>query len=171
MQSAFSISCQRLCRVFEFMLGSIVAALVLIVLWGVAASYVVGSPSWWTEETARLLLIWLTMLGAPVALARHEHLGLEVFVDTLDPATRRRVAIFSELVVLVFSLTVLLIGGGYLVTETLRAGQNTPALNLPMGYVYLATPIGGLGLVLVGIDRLWRLLTDEIAPHAEAPQS
>jgi TRAP-type C4-dicarboxylate transport system permease small subunit len=170
-QQSFSTSCRWLCRVLEFALVSIVAALVLIVLWGVAARFLFDAPSWWTEETARLLLIWLTMLGAPVALARHEHLGLEVFVDTLDPATRRRVAIFSELVVLVFSLTVLLIGGGYLVTETLRAGQNTPALNLPMGYVYLATPIGGLGMLLVGIDRLWRLLTDEMAPHAEAPQS
>ena len=170
MQRAFSTGCRRLCRILEVLLGSVVAALVLIVLWGVATSYVAGSPSWWTEETARLLLIWLTMLGAPVALARHEHLGLEVFVDTVDPATRRRVAIFSELVVLGFSLTVLLIGGSYLVAETLRAGQNTPALNIPMGYAYLATPIGGLGLVLVGIDRLWRLLTSVNDHQPEAPQ-
>ena len=149
---------------------AIVAALVLIVLWGVAARFLFDAPSWWTEETARLLLIWLTMLGAPVALARHEHLGLEVYVETLDPATRRRVAVFSEVVVLLFSLTVLLIGGGYLVSETLRAGQTTPALNVPMGYAYLATPIGGLGMVLVGVDRLWRLFTTEHQPQAEAPQ-
>ncbi|QDV74465.1 TRAP transporter small permease [Botrimarina mediterranea] len=170
MQQAFSTSCRGLCRLLEFALTAIVAALVLIVLWGVATRFLFDAPSWWTEETARLLLIWLTMLGAPVALARHEHLGLEVFVDTLDPATRRRVALFSEIVVLVFSLTVLLIGGGYLVAETLRAGQNTPALNIPMGYAYLATPIGGLGLVLVGVDRLWRLLATASDSQPEAPQ-
>lgn len=170
MQQAFSSSCRWLCRALEFVLASIVVALVLIVLWGVAARFLFDAPSWWTEETARLLLIWLTMLGAPVALARHEHLGLEVFVETLDPATRRRVAVFSELVVLVFALTVLLVGGGYLVAETLRAGQNTPALNVPMGYAYLATPIGGLGLVLVGVDRLWRLLTTDIQAQSEAPK-
>jgi len=171
MQNAFSTLCRWLCRALEFALTAIVAALVLIVLWGVAARFLFDAPSWWTEESARLLLIWLTMLGAPVALARHEHLGLEVFVETLDPATRRRVAIFSEVVVIVFSLTVLLYGGGVLVNETLRAGQSTPALGVPMGYAYLAAPIGGLGLVLVGVERLWRLLAANDRPLTEAPQS
>ncbi len=171
MQQKFSRSCRWLCQTLEFALAAIVAALVLIVLWGVASRFLFDAPSWWTEELARLLLIWLTMLGAPVALARHEHLGLEVFVETLDAATRRRLAIFSELVVIVFSLTVLLYGGGILVTETLRAGQSTPALGVPMGYAYLAAPIGGLGLVMVGVDRLWRLFAADAGPLTKAPRS
>lgn len=171
MQEALSNFCRRLCKVLEVALMAIVAALVLIVLWGVATRFIFDSPSWWTEETARLLLIWLTMLGAPVASARHEHLGLEAFVDTLEPATRKGVAVFSELVVIVFSLAVLLYGGGVLVTETLQAGQTTPALGVSMGYIYLAAPLGGAGLVLIGIDRLWRLLSGEDGSATEAPQA
>lgn len=148
--------------------GAILAALVAIVLWGVFTRFVLGAASWWTEEAARLLLIWLTMLGAAAASAARMHLGVDYFVNLLDPQARRLVAIATELAVILFAAAVLVYGGGVLVGETLRANQLTAALGIAMGYVYLAVPLGGFGMILFSLQRIGELLTGDDPPSDPA---
>ena len=144
-----------------------VAALVIDVLWqvftGFFSSYVPWlQPSRWTEEFARLLLIWVTMLGAAVAFRRREHLGVDYFVGKLDPNARRLAEIIVELVIIVFAGVTMVYGGYVLVTETLAAGQLTPAMGLKMGHVYTAVPISGLFIVAFGTQRLVELAATPI---------
>ena len=92
-----------LTRTLEFALIVAVAALVGSVVWGVmtrasgdfVANYSGGSvdgiwgwlPSGqaqWTEELAKFLLIWVSLLGGAVAFGRHSHLGVDYFVGKLD---------------------------------------------------------------------------------------
>jgi TRAP-type C4-dicarboxylate transport system permease small subunit len=55
----------------------------------------------WTEEVSRGLLIWLVMLGAGYGFLRQEHFLMSAFVDGLSPATKRKVQIVVQLIVLV----------------------------------------------------------------------
>ncbi|MEQ8848908.1 TRAP transporter small permease [Botrimarina sp.] len=160
-------------RWFDAAAGAIMAALVLIVLWGVFTRFVLSAASWWTEESARLLLIWLTMLGGAAAWARAEHLGVDYFAQKLHPDAQRLVALTVELFVIAFAASVLVYGGVVLVAETLRMGQTTAALEVPMGLVYLAVPLGGAGIVLFSLERAiaaWRgpldHHDDDTAPRA-----
>ncbi len=144
-------------------LGAIVAALVLVVLWGVATRFVLADPSQWTEETARLLMIWLTMIGAAVADYRREHLGVDYVVAKFDPTAQRLVMVVAELCVVAFAAAAMVYGGGLLMTRLLDVGQVTPALGIRMGWVYAAIPIGGLAIVLAGIERIARLVTGDLS--------
>lgn len=147
-----------------------VAALVLDVLWGVFTRFVLDSPSRWTEEFARLLLMWVALLGAAVAFGRREHLGFDYVVAKMDPGAQRLVAVAGECVVILFAVLVMVYGGYVLVAETLTAGQTTPALGIKMGYVYLALPLSGCFVVIYSIDYLTKLVLNDQSDEQQPPE-
>lgn len=138
-----------------------VAILVLDVLWGVFTRYLLDSPSRWTEEVATFLLVWVSFLGAAVTFDRQEHLGVDYFVKKLDSAAQLILKIVVQFVVLAFVGAAMIYGGYVLVSETLKAGQLTPALEIKMGYVYLAVPVSGLFIMLSCLERIVELLTGQ----------
>jgi len=107
-----------------------------------------------TEELAVIMLIWVALLGAAVALNRGAHLGIDYFVGKLPGRIRLYTEIFVFLCISVFSLCVMVLGGTDLVVSTLNLEQLLPALKLRVGYVYLAVPISGLFLVLYSVIGL-----------------
>jgi TRAP-type C4-dicarboxylate transport system permease small subunit len=145
-------------KLLEIVLMVAVAVLVLDVLWGVATRYLLGEQSSWTEELARVLLIWVVLLGGAVAFGTREHLGVDYFVDKMDQRTKRRMRIIVDLAVLVFTVSVLVIGGLTLVTETFRLGQMMMAIGIPKGYVYLAVPVSGVFFLLFSVESIFAAL-------------
>lgn len=131
-----------------------VALLVLDVVWGVFTRYVMGEQASWTEELARFLLVWVSLLGGAVAFGTKGHLGVDYFVGLLHPDSRKQMAIFSHAVVLFFAVAVFLLGGGRVVADALAVEQTTPALGWKMGHVYLALPIAGIFIVIFTIENL-----------------
>ena len=161
----------------ELLVIAVVAVLVVDVLWQVFTRFILKNPSTWTEELAVFMLIWVSLLGAAVALGRGAHLGIDYFVGKLSPRKRLYTEIFVFLCISAFSLTVMVIGGIELVSNTLELGQVSPALGVKVGYVYLAVPISGFFLVLYSViglvERLTQVfkggpvVTHEITHHAE----
>lgn len=138
-------------KFLEVLLMVSVAVLVVDVLWQVFTRFVIGKPSSWTEELATFLLIWVSLLGAAVALGRGAHLGIDYFTHKLSERDRLQTELFVFAAVSLFSLLVMVIGGISLVKQTLALAQISVALHIPMGYVYLAIPISGAFLVLYGM--------------------
>jgi TRAP-type C4-dicarboxylate transport system permease small subunit len=109
----------------------------------------------WTEEIARFLLIWVSLLGGAVAFGTKGHLGVDYFVGKFDPDARKLMMLVSHLIVLFFAAAVFLYGGWRVVSDTLILGQKTSSLSfLKMGHVYLALPIAGVFMVLFAIENL-----------------
>lgn len=138
-------------KFLEVLLMVSVAVLVVDVLWQVFTRFVMGKPSSWTEELATFLLIWVSLLGAAVALGRGAHLGIDYFTHKLSKHDRIMTELFVFAAVSLFSLLVMVFGGISLVIQTLSLDQISVALHIPMGYVYLAIPISGVFLVLYGL--------------------
>ena len=139
-------------KFLEILLTAVMTILVLSVIWQVFTRYVIGRSSQWTEELATFLMIWVAMLGASVALYRGSHLGIDYFVGKFSVRKRLYIEIFVFLLIGLFSLFVMLIGGFKLVQNRLMSGQTSPALNLKIGYVYLAVPISGFFLVVYSVE-------------------
>lgn len=142
----------------EWCLIGAFSVLTVDVLWGVFSRYVLGQQSRFTEELAIYLLVWISLLGASLTYGEKGHLGVDYFVSKLDPAARRLVAVAVEVLVIVFALFALAFGGFVLVAKTLESGQVSPAMGVPMGYVYLAVPVCGLFFVLFASEHLVALL-------------
>lgn len=54
-------------KILEILLGIVVAVMVAGCFWQVFTRFVLNSPSKYTEELLRYLLIWMTMLGVPLS--------------------------------------------------------------------------------------------------------
>jgi TRAP-type C4-dicarboxylate transport system permease small subunit len=127
------------------------AAMVLNVLWQVFTRFVLRAPSSFTEELARYMMIWVGLLGSAYASGKKSHLALDLITAKLQ-GTRKRVSeIFIYVVVVLFSATVLVGGGGRLVWIQLSLGQQSAALQLKLGYVYMALPLAGIFIVYYNI--------------------
>ena len=156
-----------LCRILEFALIIAVAALTLDVLWGVATRHLLGGQAKWTEELARFVLIWVSMLGSAVAFGEKAHLGVDYFVGLMDPAARKIMEIFSYIMVLLFTVFVFIKGGFTLVNNNL--GQLTPALQIQMGYVYAAVPVAGIFIIVFTVEQLLESIMT--SPQADAEET
>ena len=63
--------------------------MVVLVFGNVVLRYVFNSGITISEELSRWLMVWLTFLGAIVALREHSHLGVDTLVRALPPAGKR----------------------------------------------------------------------------------
>jgi TRAP-type C4-dicarboxylate transport system permease small subunit len=149
----------------ETLLTIVMTVLVLDVVWQVLSRYVLTNPSSWTEELATYLMIWVGMLGASVALNRGSHLGIDYLVSKFSVTARLKTECFVFVCIGLFSLVGMLIGGILLVSRTFELGQTSPAMHLPMGYVYLAVPISGFFLVIYSIE----LFLERVATLRKGP--
>ena len=148
-------------RVLEQCLIAIMAVLTLDVLWQVIARYVLSSPSSWTEELARFLLIWVSLLGAAYLTGQQAHIAIDVLPRRLTGKRQRRLRTVVQAVVFLFALTVLVVGGINLVYVTLTLGQESPALNIPLGYVYIVLPLSGLLMMYYAAEEVTNLKTTD----------
>lgn len=143
-------------KFIEYFLVFIFSLLVLDVIWQVVSRYVVGQSSSFTEEFARFALIWLAILGAAYLNGKRAHLSMDYLLKKLDPdALKRRMKII-EILMLLFALIVMVIGGGNLVYTTLILGQQSPAMGVPLGFVYSIVPISGLIIIFFSIHNITR---------------
>ncbi|HCC71989.1 MAG TPA: TRAP transporter small permease, partial [Bacteroidales bacterium] len=62
----------------------------------------------------------------------------------LSPINLKRIRILIDLLVILFALSVLIIGGTWLVWSRFHLGQVSAAMEIPVGYVYLILPVSGL---------------------------
>lgn len=141
-------------RSLETLVVLVMGVLVLDVSWQVFTRFILKDPSVWTDELATFLLIWVSLLGAAVALKRGAHLGMDYFVERMTPNRRLYVAVFVYLCTGLFSLSVMTVGGATLVVRKLQLQETSPALGLDLGYVYLALPISGFFLTIYSIELL-----------------
>ncbi|OUS71043.1 C4-dicarboxylate ABC transporter permease [Pseudoalteromonas sp. A601] len=138
-------------RSLRVLLAIMMALLVVDVTWQVLTRFVLPQPSSFTEEVARFLLIWISLLGGAYAYREHSHLGFDLIVRNLSEAKAKVVFQLCCLLVAIFAITVLIIGGLNLVNLTWTLGQHSAVLNVPMAGVYIVLPLSGLLFLLYSI--------------------
>lgn len=127
--------------------------------------YVFNYSIAWSEETATFAQVWLTLLGAGIAMRLNQHVGVDLLIRQAPLAVQRLCNTVSFLlgvwflgVVVVGSLSMLAIG--FIV--------KSPALQIPMAVPYMALPVGfGYFLLEFAVTSLPRILQ----PEASQPQA
>jgi TRAP-type C4-dicarboxylate transport system permease small subunit len=82
---------------FQAITAALMLLMVILTLLQVVARYALEIPFPWTEELARLDLIYLTFFGSIVAFQRREHLKVDVLVHALAPPVRRWLTVIVDL--------------------------------------------------------------------------
>ena len=136
--------------------------LVIDVLWQVASRYIMREPSSWTDELAGFLLIWVGLFGAAYATGKKDHLAIDLLPRKLNQKKRRYLDLFINTLIALFGLIIMVIGGIRLVLITFKLNQISSALEIPIGYVYLAIPLSGLFIMFYAINEIFTGIQEEI---------
>jgi len=144
----------KLNRFLEITIIVIMAVLVVDVLWQIFSRFILSNPSSFTDELARFLLIWVSLLGGAYMLGKRLHLSIDLLSHRLNEKQSLILDCFAQIVILLFVVSVLIVGGSRLVFVTLFLEQTSAALNVPLGYVYSVLPISGSIMILYCIHFL-----------------
>ena len=139
------------------MLVVIMGVMVINVLWQVFTRYIVGSPSSVTDELARYLMIWLGVLGAAYVSGRNMHVAIDVLPRKATVKNQKRFAIVVNSLIILFVLFAFVIGGFRLVYISFILGQQSPALQIPLGLVYAVIPLSGILIIYYKSSDLMKL--------------
>jgi TRAP-type transport system small permease protein len=129
--------------------GLLLAAMVADVSIQVFFRYVIQDPPTWTEELARFLFTWQIFLAAGLAFGRGSHIVVDALLLVLPRGGRRLLSVISNVIVLGF-LSILVWQGINMVRLT--SNTTSTAMNLNMGVVYAALPMGA------GVSALYVLM-------------
>lgn len=96
-------------------------------------------PLVWSEELARIMLIWTVFLGAGAVLIRGEHIALEFLLENLPEKFSDWLRIINSLIALIF-LVCLLVGAFRMIqiTWVIRA-ESIPIIRMAYQYIVLFT--------------------------------
>lgn len=128
-------------RLNEALVVVLMMTMTSLVLLNVVTRYGFSFSVTWAEELSRFLMIWVTYLGAGLALRAGNHVAFEYLQSLLPRPARMVVRSIIALGILLF-LALLAYYGWEFSQLTMR--QRSAVLGWPRGYVGLAIPIGAL---------------------------
>jgi TRAP-type C4-dicarboxylate transport system permease small subunit len=154
---------KKIDKIVGTFLAFLMALMTVDVLWGVITRYALGAQASWSEELARFLLIWIGILGAAYVAGKKMHIAIELLQPSLSKKNQKKLRFLIDVLVILFSICVLVIGGFRLMYITQTLGQLSPALRIPMSVVYSVVPFSGILIVVYKILEM-RALRNELNP-------
>jgi len=148
------------CRVLELLIAAALAAMVVMVFGNVVLRYVFNSGIIVSEEVSRWLFLWVTFLGAIVALKEHGHLGSDFLISRLPLIGKTICLVLGHLLMLYATW---LVFSGALAQVRINLSVEAPVTGASMAFVY------GTGVVFAALAAplllrdLWRILTGRLA--------
>jgi TRAP-type transport system small permease protein len=145
------------CRLLKVAIVLCLAAMVVLVFTNVVLRYVFNSGIATSEELSRWLLVWLTFLGAIVALREHAHLGVDTLVRAL-PALGKRVCFIASYLLMLYADWLLTLGSWK--QAVLTYGDTAPASGISVGlFFYSAGLVFGVSAAVILLLDLVRVLS------------
>ena len=126
-------------RLNQALIGLMMAVMFVLVFTNVVTRYGLGFSIAWAEEVASFLMIWVTFLGAGLALREGRHVAIEVLQDRLPERARRGLRLVLALVILAFLALLTWLGVQFVLFGWRSV---TFVTQVPRGIPYLAVPIG-----------------------------
>ena len=118
----------------------------------VVARYVFARAIDGIDEVPRYLFVWLVMIGAAAAMHRGQHTALDYFRDRLGPTARRATLLATNAGAALLFLSMIKVS---LVLVPNAQLQRSAGLDLPLGWVFLAVPVGS---ALILGPMVWTIL-------------
>lgn len=148
-------------RLLRLFIAACLAIMVVLVFGNVVLRYAFNSGITVSEELSRWLFVWLTFVGAVVALRDHAHLGMDSIVSRL-PAWGKKACLIASNVLMLYCVYLFFVGSWQ--QTIINIGNMAPATGLSSGYFYYSVGIffcvASAGLL---VRNLWQAATGRLA--------
>jgi TRAP-type transport system small permease protein len=143
----------------EALIALLLAVMVVLVFGNVVLRYVFNSGITVSEELSRWLFVWMTFLGAIVALKDNGHLGTDMLVSRFG-RTGKRVFLVIAQVAMLFVTWLLLTGS--LAQVRINWDVEAPVSTLSMAWVYGAGVVFAVCSGLILLWQFWRTVSGQV---------
>jgi TRAP-type transport system small permease protein len=144
----------------EMLMATMLGIMVVLVFGNVVLRYGFNKGIVTSEETARFLFVWLTFIGAIVAMRENAHLGVDTLVRMAN--TKGKKWLFGLSSALMLGCCVLLLIGSYKQT-VINLKVNSSVLEIPMAWLYGAGVVSSLGIGFIIALNLYKLLAGKLS--------
>jgi TRAP-type C4-dicarboxylate transport system permease small subunit len=158
----------RLLALCKWLIIAIVGVLAVILISAVFYRYALNNAIAWSEEGSKYLMVWLTFLGAPIALRHAAHINIDLLIKLFPPRGRQAFYLGINLVIIVTMGILLLKGWEF---AELGARQVASSFNFSMVWMYVAVPIGSALTCLVAIELSLKALLGIADPEQGIDES
>jgi TRAP-type C4-dicarboxylate transport system permease small subunit len=149
----------QICRLFSFLMVLFLAAMVVMVFGNVVLRYGFNSGITMSEELSRWLFVWMTFLGALVALRHHAHLGTDSLVSRLPTAGKKICLGLSHLLMLY--LCWLMFRGSWQQT-VINWGSTSAVMEVSMGWFYASGLFFSVFAFAFLLSDFWKLVSGQL---------
>lgn len=146
-------------KLLEFLVVLCLVAMVIMVFGNVVLRYAFNSGITVSDEMARYLFIWLTYIGAMVAMREQGHLGVDTLVKHLSVGGKKLCLFLSESLMLFCNALFLL---GTWKMHELQVSNVSPVVGLSMIWVYGIGYVASVVMGIMNLNVLYRLLTGQL---------
>ena len=150
--------------ILNVLAGLSLTVMVVLTTYQVITRYVFNAPSTWSEELVGYLFAWSTMFGAAIVSGERGHMNIPILVDKFNPPMRKALHIFAEVIALLFSASILVLGGFQV--SSLAMGQMTSSLGVAIGTFYWVMPVCGVVMTLFAVLNIIGIANGEICLDA-----
>src|SRR6185369_3879466 len=147
-------------RLLELLVVACLVAMVIMVFGNVVLRYGFNSGITVSEEMSRYCFIWLTYIGAMIAMREGEHLGVDTLVKHL-PVTGKKVCLFASETLMLFSNGLFILGTWKM--HELQVTNVSPVVGISMIWVYGVGYVVGGVMGLFNLSVLYRLITGRLS--------
>lgn len=133
----------------------IVGLIAVILMASVFWRYALNNAIPWSEEISKYLMVWLTFIGAPIALRQYAHINIDLLLKVFPPRGQQAFHFVIHLVIVMTMGIVLWKGIGF---AQLGARQVASSINISMLWMYISVPIGSALTCLVAVEHCLKSL-------------
>ncbi len=130
----------------EAVAAFLMVTIIGLLLAGVLSRYVFATPLIWVDDLASLAFLWLSMVGAALAMQRNEHLRLTAVLERLPASSQGYVNAFAIMMIIAFLAALIEPSVTYTHDEWI---VNTAGINMSRGWRTAAIPFGVITMLLV----------------------
>ncbi len=157
MDKLLNIIFNRLRGILYFICVTSLSLMLIIIFTQVVTRYIFNYTFDWSEESARFLFVWTVFLGSALIIGEKGHMAVKLLSDKLKNTLAGAVLnIFIQLCSLVF-ISILIVQGSKM--SRVMMFQTSPALGIPMGYVYSIIPVTGILMLLYFIKDIINIIS------------
>lgn len=148
------------CRVVEVLIAAFLAVMVAMVFGNVVLRYGFNSGIIVSEEISRWLFLWVTFLGAIVALKEHAHLGTDAVISRL-PVLGKKICLVLGHVLMLYATW--LVFSGALTQARINLDVQASVTGASMAFVYATGVVFAVFAAPLLLRDLWRVLTGQLS--------
>ncbi|PIC73381.1 TRAP transporter small permease [Sporosarcina sp. P17b] len=148
---------EKLNKFIGYVLALFLSVMVIVIFYQVFSRFVMGSSTSWSEELARILMVYIILMGSAIALGRGQLLAIEVLPDILKGNAKLMLSIITNGFSAIFCVILVFYGYGLALNV---ADQTLPGLGVSMFWMYFAMPFGGLLILMNAGFNIWGILRE-----------